>query len=367
VAGTIKKGSVVVAVGTKKGGFLFHSADRRHWSVAGPFLAGSTVYHMILDPRDGRTVYSAAPHAAEPWGPAVYRGRAGGELTPTESAPKFKDGSGLAVTRVWNIEPGSADDGHMIYAGVEPAALFRSPDQGDTWEDIASLNYHPTRKDWQPGGGGLCLHTTLVDPRKPQHLVVAISAVGTFESKDGGRTWTTENRGVRADFLPNRYPEWGQCVHKLAWDASRDGSIFQQNHCGMYHRGPEGGTWTEVTKGLPSDFGFPIAAHPHEKGTAYVVPLIGGGNRAFPKGQMAVWQTTNRGKTWRRSTKGLPGPNAYMGVLREGLSVDAEDPLGVYVGTNTGQLFASRDEGNSWKMIADFLPPILSVSAGAAR
>jgi len=171
---------------------------------------------------------------------------------------------------------------------------------------------------------------------------------------------------VRAEFLPNKYPEWGQCVHKLAWDASGDGSLFQQNHSGTYHRGPDGGGWTEVTKGLPSDFGFPIAAHPREKHTAFVTPLIGAGNRVFPKGQMAVWKTTNSGKSWRRSTKGLPGPGAYVTVLREGMAVDAADPLGVYVGTSTGQLFASRDEGESWKMISDFLPPIMSVSAGEA-
>ena len=221
MAGTIKKDSVVVAVGTKKGGFLFHSADRRKWSVAGPFLAGAGVYHMGLDPRDGRTVYAAAPHFAEPWGPAVYRGRIGSEPKPTSSSPKFKEGSDLAVSRVWHIEPGSSNEPDTIYAGVEPAALFRSEDRGDTWEDFGALNYHPTRKGWQPGGGGLCLHSILVDPRKPKHLVIGISAVGAFESRDAGRSWTMENRGVRAGFLPNPYPEWGQCVHKVAWDASK--------------------------------------------------------------------------------------------------------------------------------------------------
>ncbi len=366
MAGAIKKGSVVVSVGTKKGGFIFHSPDRRKWTMAGPYVPGATVYHFILDPRDGRTAYAAAPHGSEPWGPAVYRGRAGESLKATAHAPKFKDGSGLAVTRVWHLEPGPADEPETIYAGVEPAALFRSEDRGETWGDIDALNYHPTRKDWQPGFGGLCLHSVLVDPRKPRHLLAGISSVGTFESKDGGRTWTTENRGVRAEFMPNKYPEWGQCVHKLAWDGSGDGSIFQQNHCGTYHRGPDGGAWTEVTKGLPSDFGFPIAAHPNQKHTAFVTPLIGGENRVFPKGQMAVWKTANAGKSWRRETKGLPA-NAFMGVLREGMSADPEDPVGIYVGTNTGQLFASRDEGESWKMIANFLAPILSVNAGVAK
>jgi len=367
MARSIKKGSVVVAVGTKKGGFLFHSSDRRKWSVAGPFMEGGSVYHMMLDPRDGRTVYASAPMGSEPWGPAIYRGRAGEEPKATRAAPKFKEGSDLSVSRVWHVEPGPSKAPDTIYAGVEPAALFRSDDRGDTWHDLDALNYHPTRKEWQPGGGGLCLHSVLVDPRNARHLIVGISAVGAFETRDGGRSWTTENRGVRAGFLPNMYPEWGQCVHKLAWDASGDGSLFQQNHCGTYHRGPDGGAWTEVTKGLPSDFGFPIAAHRRQKHTAFVAPLVGAGNRVFPKGQMAVWKTTNSGKAWRRSTKGLPGPGAYLGVLREGMAVDAADPIGVYVGTNTGQLFASRDEGESWKMISDFLPPIFSVSAGMAQ
>src|SRR2546426_1098733 len=258
MARSIKKGSVVVAVGTKKGGFLFHSPDRKKWSVAGPFMEGGAVYHMILDPRDGRTVYASAPMGSEPWGPAIYRGRAEEEPKATQAFPKFKEGSDLSVSRIWHIEPGPSEAPDTIYAGAEPAALFRSG----------------------------------------------------------------------------------------------DGSLFQQNHCGTYHRGPDGGEWTEVTKGLPSDFGFPIAVHPRQKHTAFVAPLVGAGNRVFPKGQMAVWKTTNRGKAWRRSTKGLPGPGAYLGVLREGMAVDEADPIGVYAGTNTGQLFASRDEGESWKMIS---------------
>src|SRR5712664_1513872 len=341
MARSIKKGSVVITVGTKKGGFLFHSPDRRKWSVEGPFNAGGAVYHMLLDPRDGRTVYAAAPMGSEPWGPAVYRGRAGEVLKATNTAPKFREGSDLSVSRIWHIEPGPSNAPDTIYAGVEPAALFRSDDRGDTWHDV--------------------------DPLNPRHLMIGISAVGAFETRDGGRSWTTENRGVRAEFMPNKYPEWGQCVHKLAWDASGDGAISQQNHCGTYHRGPDGGAWTEVTKGLPSDFGFPIAAHPDQKHTAFVTPLIGAENRVFPKGQMTVWKTTSSGKAWRSHTKGLPGPRAYMGVLREGMAVDAADPVGVYIGTNTGQLFASRDEGESWTMLSDFLAPILSVSAGEAR
>ncbi len=363
----IPKGSTVVLVGTRKGGFVFHSTDRRRWSMERPSMEGASVYHMILDPRDGRTVYAAAPSPAEQWGPALHRGTLGGPLRTTKAAPKFDADSGLAVTRLWHIEPGPAQEPETVFVGVEPAALFRSRDRGDTWEGFPALNHHPNRKNWQPGFGGLCAHSVLVDPRNPRHLFVGISAVGTWESRDGGATWTPENRNVRAGFLPDPYPETGQCVHHLAWDSSGDGSVFQQNHCGTYHRGPGGGAWKEVTAGLPSDFGFAMAADPHAKHTAYVAPLVGAENRVPPKGQLSVWKTTNAGRTWRRFSKGLPGPAAYMGVLREGLSTDGSDPTGVYVGTNTGHLYASRDAGASWKLITADLPPILSVSAGTAR
>ncbi|HEY7588207.1 MAG TPA: exo-alpha-sialidase [Thermoplasmata archaeon] len=363
----IKKGSTVVLVGTRKGGFLFHSSDRRHWTAVGPFMEGTSVYHMVLDPRDGRTVYAAAPSPSEQYGPALYRGTVGETLKPTKAAPKFRADSGLAVTRLWHVEPGLADEPDVVYVGVEPAALFRSSDRGDSWNDFPSLNYHPTRKDWQPGFGGLCAHSVLVDPRDPRHLVVGISAVGTFESRDAGKTWSPENGNVRAEFLPNRYPEMGQCVHHLAWDSAGDGSLFHQNHCGTYYRGAGGGAWTEVTAGLPSSFGFAIAADSNKERTAYTVPLTADVNRVPPRGQLAVWKTTNAGKTWRRSSKGLPGPRAFMGVLREGLATDHGDPTGVYVGTNTGQLYGSRDAGDSWKALDLYLPPILSVSAGEVR
>ena len=363
----IKKGSTVVLVGTKKGGFIFHSPDRRRWSVEGPYMKGLQVYHMVLDPRDGRTLYASAPNPGAVWGPALYRGKLGGAPALTKEAPKFREGSGLALSQIWHIEPGTAEEPDTVYAGVEPAALFRSDDRGDTWSDVEGLNYYPKRETWTPGNGGLCAHSVLVDPRDGRHLLVGISSVGTFETRDGGASWTTENKNVRAGFLPNPYPETGQCIHHLAWDSAGDGSVFHQNHCGTYHRGPEGGAWTEITKGLPSDFGFGIAADPLHKNTAYVTPLIGGENRVPPKSQLAVWKTTNKGRTWRRSTKGLPGPGAYMGVLREAMSADAADPVGVYVGTNTGQLYASRDEGTSWKALSTALPPILSVSAGIAR
>ena len=219
-------------VGTKKGGFIFHSPDRRRWSVQGPYCAGMPVYHMILDPRDGRTVYAAAPNPGEVWGPGLYRGRLGSGLALSKAAPKFKEGSGLALTRIWHLEPGLPDSPDTLYAGVEPAALFRSDDRGDSWDGFDALNHRPGRENWQPGFGGLCAHSVLVGPRDPRHLVVGISSVGTFESRDGGESWTTENGNVRAGFLPNPYPETGQCIHHLTWDSAGDGSIFHQNHGG---------------------------------------------------------------------------------------------------------------------------------------
>ncbi len=367
VLAEVRKGSTVVVVGTKKGAFVYHSADRRRWSVLGPYGTGLPVYHGFLDPRDGRTVYLASLNPGEMWGPGVYRGRVGSAPKLTKSAPRYKEGGTLAVKAIWHLEPGPSDASESLLAGVEPAGLFRSDDRGDTWSGYEALNDYPGRDQWTPGFGGLCAHSVLADPKDPRHLLVGISSVGTFESKDGGASWHPENRNVRAGFLPNPYPETGQCIHHLVWDSAADGSIFHQNHCGTYHRGPEGGAWTEVTKGLPSDFGFAIAADPNRKNTAYVAPLIGGENRVPPKTQLAVWKTTNKGKTWHRSVRGLPGPGAYMGVLREAMSSDAADPTGVYVGTNTGQLYASRDAGESWKAIATTLPPILSVSAGIAR
>ena len=363
----VKKGSTVVLVGTKKGAFIFHSADRRRWTSSGPYIPGLPVNHAILDPRDGRTFYLAAPNPGEMWGPGVYRGKLGSAPDLTKSAPAFRQGGSLAMKAIWHLEPGPADEPQSLYAGVEPAALFRSDDRGDTWSGYDALNDYPGREKWTPGFGGLCAHSVLVDPRNPRHLLVGISSVGTFESKDDGKSWTTENRNVRAGFLPNPYPETGQCIHHLTWDSAGDGSIFHQNHCGTYYRGPEGGAWTEVTKGLPSDFGFAIAADPLAKHTAYVAPLIGGENRVPPKGQLAIWKTTNKGRTWKRSTKGLPGPGAYMGVLREGMATDAQDPTGVYVGTNTGHLYASRNAGEVWTALSTSLPPVLSVSAGIAR
>jgi hypothetical protein len=226
------------------------------------------------------------------------------------------------------------------------------------------------RDKWMPGGGGLCLHTILPHPKDARRMVVAASAVGILSTRDAGETWKVRNGGIRADFLPEGKTEEGQigsCPHKLVRDATDPETLYMQNHCGVYRRREDAPAWTAIDKGLPSRFGFPMAAHPHAAGTLYTVPLVADMNRVTPGGAMAVHRTQDGGKTWERLSKGLPQKNAFHTILREGLAVDGKDPLGVYVGTTTGELYASRDEGESWTAVAEHLPPILSVSAGVAR
>jgi hypothetical protein len=229
---------------------------------------------------------------------------------------------------------------------------------------VAGLTNHPSRPEWQPGAGGLCLHSIVPHPTDPARMWVGISAVGTFETGDGGETWEARNRGVRADFMPDPYPELGQCVHKLVMAADGGEHLYQQNHCGVYRSMDGGRQWEEITAGLPSQFGFPMAAHPRDPLTAWTIPLNGDDRgRYMPDASAAVWRTHDGGDTWARAGEGLPQRNAYLGVLREAMSVDRLDPVGVYFGTSTGALYGSVDEGRSWFVVAEHLPPIWSVEA----
>ncbi|HLF24288.1 MAG TPA: exo-alpha-sialidase [Burkholderiales bacterium] len=273
----------------------------------------------------------------------------------------------MSVQKIWNITPGE-DEGEW-WAGAEPAGLFRSVDGGDTWSSIDALNLRPDRAKWMPGGGGLCLHTVLPYPNEPDRMLLAASAVGVFGSHDRGQSWRLMNGDVRADYSPEKITtesQIGSCPHALARDAANPDIVYMQNHCGVYRRRRGEKGWTDISKGLPSRFGFPIAAHPRDAGTVYAVPLAGDFNRVVAGGAMAVYRTTDGGKRWSRLSKGLPQKGAYHTVLRAGMSTDANDPAGVYVGTTTGQLYASRDEGAMWTTIADGLPPILSVDAALA-
>ncbi len=242
--------------------------------------------------------------------------------------------------------------------------MFRSDDHGQTWRHVSGLREHPSLPEWQPGAGGLILHSIAPHPTDPDHLWIAISAAGTFETTDGGRTWTPRNKGVRADFYPGPPPEVGHCVHNLRLDPTDPQRLFQQNHCGVYRTNDGGASWTEITNGLPSEFGFPLAMHPYDPSTIWVIPHNGPeAGRHMIDGHAAVWRSRDSGDTWQQLDVGLPTENAYVTVLREAMAVDRHDQVGVYFGTSTGQVFASADKGDEWRLIADFLPTIWSVEA----
>lgn len=353
-------GSLLLLAGTKKGLFLFTSENRDRWQMRGPFLKGKEINHAVRDPRTGR-IFATANDA---WfgSEIIFSDDLGKTWTPAKRGPAFAEGSGLKLERIWHIEPGRVGEPRVLYAGVAPAALFRSNDGGATWSEVAGLTRHPTRDRWHPGAGGLCLHSIQLDPSKPQRMFVAISAVGVFRTDDGGATWQTKNRGTRAEFLPKKFPEFGQCVHKLLMSPGHPDLLFQQNHCGVYRSADAGESWKEITDGLPSDFGFPLAIHPRESETVYVLPLQGAEFRCPPDGKLRVHRSRDGGKSWRALAAGLPPEPAFTGVLREGMAADTRDPVGIYFGTNTGKIFASRDEGDTWHVLADNLPPVSSVS-----
>ncbi len=350
-------------VGTAKGAFLFTTRDdRRSWKVSGPHFKGTPVFHLAYDRRN--KLLFAGVNSFQ-WGPIVARSSDLGK-TWKRSNPKYPKGSGLSVKNIWHIEPSTEDESQVVYAGVDPAVLFKSNDKGATWVINEALLNHETRKNWQPGFGGLCLHSIMIDPRDPRKQHIGISAVGTMFTSDGGLTWKFQNKNVRADFLPNKYPVYGQCVHKIVRNPDRPNVIYHQNHCGQYRSDDNGSTWIDIQNNLPSDFGFPIAVDANDPKKVYASPLAGAGNRVPPKNRFAIWSSDNSGKHWVELNKGLPKPPAYFTVLREGMVADAEDPCGVSVGTTTGQLFYSRNQGKEWSKISDVLPPILSVSVSAA-
>jgi hypothetical protein len=345
-------------VGTRKGLFVLDGdTDRRKWQLRGPLCDGWPIHDTAFDP------VSSALFAAggSPWyGPAVWRSDdLGGTWTHSSEGLSYGD-DGPKIATAWNVTRA----GEAVYAGVQPAGLFRSRDGGATWQHVEGLTNHPTRPEWQPGAGGLCLHSIVPHPADPDRLWVGISAVGAFETQDGGATWETRNRGVRADFMPDRYPEFGQCVHKLVAAADGGEHLYQQNHCGVYRSSDGGRQWEEITAGLPSQFGFPMVAHPRDPQTVWTIPLNGDDRgRYMPDASAAVWRTHDGGDTWLRSGDGLPEQDAYVGVLREAMAVDCQDPVGVFFGTSTGQMFGSVDEGQTWSLVADNLPAIWSVEA----
>ena len=359
-------GDVLVLVGTTKGLFTLRSGDgRERVDVTGPTFPGEEVYATCIDTRgDAPRVFTGS--VSMHWGPVLRRSDdLGATWTEDEQAAlRFPDDTGASLARIWQLTPGPADEPDVVYAGVEPAALFRSDDGGRDFELVRGLWGHPHRPQWEPGGGGLCLHTVLVHPHDPDRLLIAISAAGVYRSDDGGETWQASNAGIVAGFLPDApVPEFGQCVHKVARDSGDPERLYLQHHGGIYRSDDGGGSWTPMTGIAGMDFGFPVVAHPTRPGTAYLLPLESDGYRCTPEGRCTVWRTTDSGESWTPLTTGLPQRDAHITVLRDGFTTDGQDPAGLYIGTRTGEVYASADDGDSWRLLAEHLPPVMSVRA----
>jgi photosystem II stability/assembly factor-like uncharacterized protein len=349
---------VCILLGTKKGAFVLESAfDRQSWRLRGPYCETWPMNHVIADPATG-TIYAGGGN--EWFGPAVWKSTdLGASWTHSSEGLAYGPGE-QPIKAVWSL----ARRNGSLYAGVEPAGLFVSEDEGRTWTHLSGLREHPSRPDWNPGGGGLILHSLVLHPRDDNQIWVGISAAGVFHTADGGATWEARNRGTRADFLPEgqNYPEHGQCVHCLVMAPGMPNRLYQQNHCGMYRSDDGGRNWISVEAGLPSSFGFPAAVHPRDPNTLFLVPLNGDtAGRFVPDARAAVWRTRDGGRTWSDQREGLPQENAFFGVLRQALATDSLDPAGVYFGTGSGSLYVSADEGDSWACIAQHLPVISSV------
>jgi hypothetical protein len=359
------EGDVVLLVGTMKGAFIFSSdGGRGEWRMEGPHFRGEAVYAMAMDQRGGRRRILAGGQSMH-WGSVV---RASDDFGATWSAPdrqnvRFPEDSGLALANIWQLRPGRADEPDTVYCGVEPAALFESRDAGESWSLVDGLLNHEHRPRWQPGGGGLCLHTIVLDPADPRRMGVAISTGGFYRTDDGGRTWRARNNGVRAEFLPDKHPEFGQCVHKVVNHPSRPERLFLQNHWGLYRSDDWGDSWVDIANGVPSDFGFAMEMHPHDPDTVYIVPIDSDQFRIVPDARLRVYRTRDAGASWQALEGGLPQQDAYECVLRDAMCTDGHQTAGIYFGTRSGKLFGSADEGETWREISGALPPIVCVKA----
>ncbi|TWT42384.1 Ycf48-like protein [Phycisphaerae bacterium RAS1] len=393
--------SVRVLVGTKKGAFILTSdGQRKRWSVSGPHFAGWEIYHIKGSAADPNRVY--ASQTSGWFGQIIQRSRDGGKTweqpgTPPGAPTTTPDGMPMGESnkfvyddspatgkpvgthqwydgtqhpwefkRVWHVEP-SLSDPNTVYAGVEDAAIFRSTDGGKSWHELAGLRGHESGPRWQPGAGGMGVHTIVQDPKNPGRMYVAISAAGVFRTDDAGRTWRPINRGLSSKYLPEPTPEVGFCVHRIAMNPARPETLFMQLHWNVCRSDDAGENWRKISGNLPSDFGFPIAVHAHQPETVYVVPILSDSLHYPPDGKLRVYRSRVGGNEWEPMTRGLPQGDCYVNILRGAMSVDTLDECGVYFGTTGGQVYASADGGETWMAIVRDLPAVLSVEAQTLR
>ena len=362
---------VRVLVGTRKGAFIL-TADgaRKQWDVTGPLFGGWEIYHMKGSPVDPNRIF--ASQSSGWFGQVIHRSDDGGKNWETVGNEFVYDGvpgthqwyDGTAhpweFTRVWHLEP-SLTDPDTVYAGVEDAALFRTTDGGQSWHELSGLRQHGTGPLWQPGAGGMCLHSIVLDPSNEQRMYIAISAAGSFRTDDGGATWLPINQGLISDYIPDPNAEVGHCVHHIAMHPARPDVLFMQKHWDVMRTDNAGERWYEVSGNLPSDFGFVVDIHAHEPDTIYVVPIKSDSEHYPPEGKLRVYRSRSGGNEWEALTNGLPQQDCYVNVLRDAMAVDQMDPCGVYFGTTGGQVYASADGGDNWMPIVRDLPAVLSV------
>lgn len=357
--------TVLLAIGTNKGLYLARSEDgRKSWHLTGPHFAMHDVYAVAIDKRRSTPRVLAGPSSPHFGASIATSDDLGASWQEPEQAPvAFPADTGVALERAWQIAPGPAAEPDRIYVGTQPSALFVSDDGGVTFELVRGLWEHPHRPQWGAGAGGQAIHTVLPHPSASGHMVVAMSTGGVYRTEDGGASWAPANKGIRAGFAPDPWPEFGQCVHKVARDGADPERLYAQNHNGVYRSDDGGASWISIADGLPSDFGFPMVAHPRRAGMIWTFPLVDGMRRFPPEEKCRVFRSTDAGATWEALVEGLPTEPFYPSVLRDAMCTDDADPVGVYFGTRSGEVYASRDEGDSWTLVAAHLPDVLCVRA----